>query len=121
MSTKDAIREHGESQHTPGPWEPRQNESGMYVTCVNEQHVDSDGDPSDICSVENEDYFGAEQAWDNARLIASAPALLAQRDAPVAALEDALPFVIANQDGSEIHKQRLAAMRAVLKAAKVSP
>ncbi len=69
MSTKDA--------HTPGPWEPRQNESGMFVTCVNEVHVDSDGDPSDICSIENEGYYGAEQAWANARLIAAAPDLLA--------------------------------------------
>jgi hypothetical protein len=79
----------GMSAHTKGPWEPRQNESGMFVTCVNELHIDSDGDPADICSIENETYFGAEEAWANARLIAAAPQLLEALKAAELAMKQA--------------------------------
>jgi hypothetical protein len=69
------------SEHTPGPWRiyriTGEDGESIGVMCINEQHIDSDGDPSDICEIANLGYYGIPQCEANAKLIAAAPELLA--------------------------------------------
>lgn len=68
------------SKHTSGPWVvfdiDEHDGTLIGVTSRTAEHIDSDGDGADICSMENYGYFGFTQVRANARLISAAPELL---------------------------------------------
>jgi hypothetical protein len=63
--------------HTPGPWQNQRNHSGRVISKKTQRDFETNETKMLCFIVRNEDYFPVEESDANARLIASAPDLLA--------------------------------------------
>lgn len=99
-----ADRSMNTEKPTKGPWRVWYTDFSIGVQSIAAEHIDSDGDPTDICAMDNADYFGAAALHANADLIAEAGTvyhetglspreLLKQRDALEKALRESRSFV----------------------------
>jgi len=76
-----------ETKHTPGPWETARSHSGRNIYKQTQRDFDTKETRMLAFLVRNEDYFPVEESDANARLMASAPELLAALELALATIE----------------------------------